>query len=50
MLVQMKQAGAISQIVGVVGFGTGTIDPGAATFFVLGPSCFSLCNVKTCNY
>ena len=38
MLVQMKQAGAISQIVGVVGFGTGTIDPGAATFFVLGPA------------
>ncbi len=38
MLVQMKQAGALSQIVGVVGFGTGTIDPGAATFFVLGPA------------
>ncbi len=38
MLVQMKQAGAISQIVGVVGFSTGTIDPGAATFFVLGPT------------
>ena len=38
MLVQMKQAGAISQIVGVVGFGTGTIDPGAATFFVVGPA------------
>ena len=38
MLVQMKQAGAISQIVGVGLFATGTIDPGAATFFVLGPT------------
>ena len=38
MLVQMKQAGALTQIVGVVGFGTGTIDPGMATMFVLGPA------------
>ena len=37
MFIQLNQAGQISQMIGIFGFGTGTIDPGAATFFVLGP-------------
>jgi len=37
MYVQLNQAGQISQIIGVIGFGSGTIDPGPAAFFVLGP-------------
>lgn len=37
MFIQLNQAGQISQLIGIVGFGSGTIDPGAASFFVLGP-------------
>ena len=37
MFVQLNQAGQISQLIGLVGFGSGNLDPGAATFFVLGP-------------
>jgi hypothetical protein len=37
MFVQLNQAGQISQLVGLIGFGSGNLDPGAATFFVLGP-------------
>lgn len=37
MYIQLNQAGQISQLLGVFGGVTGTIDPGAAAFFVLGP-------------
>ena len=38
MFIQLNQAGSISQMIGVLGFGTGTLDPGSAAFFVLGPA------------
>tara|TARA_R100000654_G_scaffold26158_1_gene49678 strand:+ start:857 stop:3508 length:2652 start_codon:yes stop_codon:yes gene_type:complete len=37
MFIQLNQAGQVSQMIGLFGFGSGMIDPGAATFFVLGP-------------
>ena len=38
MFMQLNQAGALSQGLGLFLGGTGTIDPGAAAFFVLGPA------------
>ena len=37
MFVQLNQAGAMAQVVGVLGGGTGVIDPGTALFFVAAP-------------
>ena len=38
LFMQLNQAGALSQGLGLFLGGTGTVDPGTAAFFVLGPA------------